>query len=246
MQKSLEETKKSFFRLVELIKQDYILASDLGVDSDFKIYYDGDSVGVEKSLFSEKLIQHGRVIHKSKIKEIKGVFCVDILDCLAFDYVSNKKELVEAYKAINKLRADTEFYLAAEYSLATKELMEIDKNRLDFYHGLKDHLNKTPCNNKIEDKGFVYVVYNPKTKLTKIGRSTNPKSRIKSLAFGAGCDLKELAIVRVEDCSQVENMLHKKFNHARKVGEWFKLDIVEKEALIKELEGLSIEINKGD
>lgn len=244
MQKSLEETKKSFFRLVELIKQGYILASELGVDCDrdFKIYFDGDMVGIE----CPNIIHKGAVVPKSKVKEIKGVFCVDILDCLAFDYVSNKKELAEAYKAINKLRADTEFYLAAEYSLATKELMEIDKNRLDFYHGLKDHLNKTPCNNKIEDKGFVYVVYNPKTKLTKIGKSMNPKSRIKSLAFGAGCDLKELAIVRVEDCSRVENMLHKKFNHARKVGEWFKLDIVEKEALIKELEGLSIEINKGD
>lgn len=130
MQKSLEETKKSFFRLVELIKQDYILASELGVecDSDFKIYYDGDSVGVEKSLFSEKLIQHGRVIHKSKIKEIKGVFCVDILDCLAFDYVSNKKELAEAYKAINKLRADTEFYLASVFVSSKKEIEAVEKS----------------------------------------------------------------------------------------------------------------------
>ena len=248
MQKSLEETKKSFFRLVELIKQDYILASELKVecDRDFKIYFDGDIVGVEESLFMEKLIQRGGVIHKDKIIEIKGVFCVDILDCLAFDYVSNKKEIAEAYKAINKLRSDTEYYLAAEYSIATKELIEIDKSRLDFYYGLKECLNKPPCNNT-GSNGFVYVVYNPKTKLTKIGKSINPKSRIKSLALGAGCDLKELAIVRVENCSQVENMLHKKFNHARRVGEWFKLNIAEKEAIVRDLEELSIDfLNKGD
>ena len=239
MQKSLEETKKSFFRLVELVKQGYILASELGVecDRDFKIYFDfdGDMVGIE----CPYIIHKGAVVPKSKVKEIKGVFCVDILDCLAFDYVSNKKELVEAYKAINKLRSDTEFYLASEYCVAKTRLAEIDK--IDFDGNLARFFSETKsC--RIEDKGFVYVVYNPKTKLTKIGRSTNPKSRIKSLAFGAGCDLKELAIVRVEDCSQVENMLHKKFNHARKMGEWFKLNEVETEELVKELESLTIEV----
>lgn len=130
MQKSLEETKKSFFRLVELIKQDYILASELGVecDRDFKIYFDGDIVGVEESLFMEKLIQRGGVIHKDKIIEIKGVFCVDILDCLAFDYVSNKKEIAEAYKAINKLRADSEFYLASVFVSSKKETEAVEKS----------------------------------------------------------------------------------------------------------------------
>lgn len=128
MQKSLEETKKSFFRLVELVKQGYILASELGVecDRDFKIYFDfdGDMVGIE----CPYIIHKGAVIPKSKVKEIKGVFCVDILDCLAFDYVSNKKELAEAYKAINKLRADTEFYLASVFVSSKKEIEAVEKS----------------------------------------------------------------------------------------------------------------------
>lgn len=128
MQKSLEETEKSFFRLVELVQQDYILASDLGVDSDLRIYYDGDSVGVEESLFREKLIQRGRVISKSKIKDIKGVWCVDILDCLTWDFCENKKELIEAYKAINKLRADTEFYLASVFVASKEEIKAVEKS----------------------------------------------------------------------------------------------------------------------
>lgn len=126
MQKSLEETKKSFFRLVELIKQGYILASELGVecDSDFKIYFDGDMVGIE----CPNIIHKGAVVPKSKVKEIKGVFCVDILDCLAFDYVSNKKELAEAYKAINKLRADSEFYLTSVFVSSKKEIEAVEKS----------------------------------------------------------------------------------------------------------------------
>lgn len=130
MQKSLEETKKSFLRLVELIKQDYILASELEVECDrnFKIYFDGDSVGVEESLFREKLIQQGGVIHKDKIKEIKGVFCVDILDCLTWDFCENKKELIEAYKAISKLRSDTEFYLASVFVSSKKEIEAVEKS----------------------------------------------------------------------------------------------------------------------
>lgn len=128
MQKSLEETEKSFFRLVGLIKQDYILASDLGVEGDFKIYYDGNSVGIEESLFSEKLIERGSVIHKDKIKEIKGVWCVDILDCLTWDFCENKKELVKAYKALNKLRADTEFYLASVFVASKEEIKAVEKS----------------------------------------------------------------------------------------------------------------------
>lgn len=130
MQKSLEETKKSFFRLVELIKQDYILASELGLecDRDFKIYFDGDMVGIE----CPNIIHKGAVVPKSKVKEIKGVFCVDILDCLAFDYVSNKKELAEAYKAINKLRADTEFYLASVFVSSKKDTDAVEKSLNNF------------------------------------------------------------------------------------------------------------------
>ena len=126
MQKSLEETKKSFFRLVELVKQGCILASELGVecDRDFKIYFDGDMVGIECPC----IIYKGAVIPKSKVKEIKGVFCVDILDCLAFDYVSNKKDIAEAYKAINKLRADTEFYLASVFVSSKKEIEAVEKS----------------------------------------------------------------------------------------------------------------------
>lgn len=126
MQKSLEEAKKSFLRLVELIKQDYILASELGVecDRDFKIYFDGNVVGVNIWEVENRGYTHSY----KEITAIRGVLCVDILDCLAWDFCENKKELIEAYKAISKLRSDTEFYLASVFVSSKKEIEAVEKS----------------------------------------------------------------------------------------------------------------------
>lgn len=126
MQKSLEETKKSFFRLVELIKQDYILASELGVEvgKDFKIYYDGDILGVN----IWEVENRGYSPRDREIIAIKGVLCVDILDCLSYGYRDKMVGLREAYKAINKLRSDTEFYLASVFVSSKKETEAVEKS----------------------------------------------------------------------------------------------------------------------
>ena len=68
----------------------------------------------------------------------------------------------------------------------------------------------------------------------KIGRSTNPKARLKSLQTSNPVKLKLLCVIPVENsgkAASLEKKLHKECREYHVIGEWFKLDalsIVEK------------------
>lgn len=62
-----------------------------------------------------------------------------------------------------------------------------------------------------------YIILNPLTKLIKIGRSRNIKSRISTLSTSAGSNLLTLLIIDRD----VEYKLHTRFSHVRQTGEWF-------------------------
>lgn len=62
-----------------------------------------------------------------------------------------------------------------------------------------------------------YIIKNPATKLVKIGRSADVKSRVKALQGAAGV---ELVVVIVLDGDR-ELELHRRFSKLRQHGEWF-------------------------
>jgi len=71
----------------------------------------------------------------------------------------------------------------------------------------------------------IYVIYNPYTKLTKIGVSSNLEKRLQSLSNACGvklyCAFKSKA---VENATHIESSLHNRFANHRQMGEWFSIE----------------------
>jgi hypothetical protein len=73
--------------------------------------------------------------------------------------------------------------------------------------------------------GYVYAVRNNYTNLTKIGLTTNPANRIRSLETGGGVELDIICVVETHiDPKLVETAIHEKLDLYRKLGEWFDVD----------------------
>lgn len=64
---------------------------------------------------------------------------------------------------------------------------------------------------------FTYIVKNPSSGLLKIGRSSSPYQRIKSLETGSGRELTICALIK----GDIEQCLHRRFASLRVFGEWF-------------------------
>lgn len=73
--------------------------------------------------------------------------------------------------------------------------------------------------NKKSKKGntHTYVIKDKNDGLIKIGRSTTPKKRIKTISTTSGRDLEVLIIIN----DDVEKELHTRFSNIRVNGEWF-------------------------
>jgi len=71
---------------------------------------------------------------------------------------------------------------------------------------------------------ILYIIYNKKTKLTKIGITENLEKRITRLEHQCGCPLDCVAWVYIEHARETETFLHATFNCYRQYGEWFSLD----------------------
>ena len=71
---------------------------------------------------------------------------------------------------------------------------------------------------KIDKKSVcTYFFRNPLTKLIKIGRSNNVKTRKQAVQCGSGAELEVLLVINKD----IENQLHKKFAKYQKHNEWF-------------------------
>ena len=69
---------------------------------------------------------------------------------------------------------------------------------------------------------YIYFIQCTTTGFVKIGKSTNPKSRLKSLQCGSPTKLK--LIKKIEGGIYLESILHEYFKHLHRHGEWFKYD----------------------
>jgi hypothetical protein len=86
--------------------------------------------------------------------------------------------------------------------------------------------------------GAVYALYNPLTKLTKIGKTYNVYDRFRQLITQSGCPLQCVAVgfneVELDmKVGMIESYLHEKFKDYRVVGEWFNLRYTQRFALIE-------------
>ena len=89
----------------------------------------------------------------------------------------------------------------------------------------------------MSNKNKIYFIQDLKTGLIKIGKSNNPKLRLKTLQTGSSSELKLLKTI--SGGIYLEQIIHKYFNHLRKKGEWFMLD-AELRAFINNNRNISI------
>lgn len=68
---------------------------------------------------------------------------------------------------------------------------------------------------------MIYLIQNTTNSQIKIGRSKNPKRRLKTLQTGNGDRLKIIAQFDVEKDRHFEKRIHRAFWQFRKKGEWF-------------------------
>ena len=74
------------------------------------------------------------------------------------------------------------------------------------------------------DEGWVYCAYDPETDLVKIGKTTNPKERVKALRNSTPYIVMEF-LQYCKNMSRAENRLHLFYKNYRSHGEWFEVDL---------------------
>lgn len=86
-----------------------------------------------------------------------------------------------------------------------------------------------------DDMGYVYILYNNKSNLVKIGRTKSPHKRFTTLTNQNGTDFKYYISNQMYIDKIIEKIMHSKFHIYRKKGEWF---LCEFDSAVKELEEL--------
>jgi hypothetical protein len=81
-----------------------------------------------------------------------------------------------------------------------------------------------------EENKWVYLIYNPRNGLTKIGRSNDVHRRYIDLANASGCPLEIIAAIELtpnlSPCDKLlERVLHEYYHSKRIQGEWFRLSV---------------------
>lgn len=74
------------------------------------------------------------------------------------------------------------------------------------------------------EKGYIYILFNPKTLLYKIGMTINPEMRISHLRLKYGT-LVWIHLFKTEDMRNREMELHTTYVHKNVYGEWFQLNL---------------------
>lgn len=83
--------------------------------------------------------------------------------------------------------------------------------------------SKQPKITKPRDrKGYVYLLESPSTPgLYKIGRTVDPKDRIKTFAVKLPFEVQYVCVIKTDDMYSLEKLLHRMFDNNRVNGEWF-------------------------
>lgn len=103
------------------------------------------------------------------------------------------------------------------------------KKASDYIDDIYRHNWKRDGFSATEDNIFVYLFFNPITKLYKIGISDDPVRRASDIGRSCGCDI--LIMLATQPCADIEPCprlieisLHRFFINKRVKGEWFLLD----------------------
>jgi hypothetical protein len=90
--------------------------------------------------------------------------------------------------------------------------------------------------------GYLYVIKDLQTSLTKIGITGNWQSRLRTLKVGKRTECR--IVVKLNDNREWEKRLHRKYDKWRLVGtEWFKLDLATADELIEQVKKIGSSVS---
>lgn len=81
---------------------------------------------------------------------------------------------------------------------------------------------------------FVYLIQSLENSHYKIGISKNPQRRIKELQTANSSQLKLVESYQSEYAEKIEGILHRRYSHLHKEGEWFDMSISNEVSFIDE------------
>lgn len=90
---------------------------------------------------------------------------------------------------------------------------------------------------------YVYLIQSLEDGYYKIGISKNPQKRIKQLQTGNSSELKLIVFYQSDIANKIENVLHNRYSHFRKEGEWFDLSIINEITFKEECEKIEENVN---
>ena len=80
----------------------------------------------------------------------------------------------------------------------------------------------------------IYLIQSLENSYYKIGVSKHPQKRLKEHQTGNASELKLIETYQTDLAYQIEKVLHRRYSHLNKEGEWFKFSIKEQQSFIKE------------
>jgi hypothetical protein len=94
---------------------------------------------------------------------------------------------------------------------------------------------------------YVYLSQSLENGYYKIGVSKHPQKRLKENQTGNPSPTKLIEVYKTEHANKIENILHRKYSHLKKEGEWFELSIeidVKFKTDCQKIEEILIELKK--
>src|SRR5690606_36217138 len=74
---------------------------------------------------------------------------------------------------------------------------------------------------------WIYLIKCDEDSLYKVGKSKNPNKRVNQLQTGNPDKIRIVHQFKTENAGKVEKYFHNRYNHCKKEGEWFDLDLKE-------------------
>ena len=75
--------------------------------------------------------------------------------------------------------------------------------------------------------GFIYLIKNSEDCTYKIGVAKDPRKRLKEIQTGNSSELLIVDMYQTENSFKIEKILHRRYSHLHKHGEWFSLSLIE-------------------
>jgi len=129
-------------------------------------------------------------------------------------YHNHAATAIHAHRQFGAVMSDHAKWVACILIKEIPLLLEADKCGHEYQYPYPEYVPSL--------KGYVYLI-RADNGLFKIGKTGNPKNRLKSLNTGSPCELRYVSIIKTDNMDDLEERLHYHFSNKRIRGEWFAL-----------------------